>query len=108
MNANIWLVMIAGGIITFLTRFSFIAAFSRREVPNWLRRALRYVPPAVLSVIIFQGLLFPNGEFYFTYTNARLFAGLVATLVAWRSRSALLTILAGMAALLVFQTILGV
>lgn len=102
---NIWLVMIAGGLLTFLIRLSFIWIFERLPVPHLFRRSLRFVPPAVLSVIIFQELLLRDGQLFVSISNLRLIAGLVAVLVAWRTRSALLTIFVGMAALLILQAL---
>ncbi|MBI2331656.1 MAG: AzlD domain-containing protein [Chloroflexi bacterium] len=96
---NIWLVMIVGGLITFGMRFSLIYLFGRFEVPKTMRKALHYVPPAVLSAIIFPELLIRNGRFDFSFTNARLLAGLIAIVTAWFSRNTLVTILVGMAAL---------
>ncbi|MCB0117561.1 MAG: AzlD domain-containing protein [Anaerolineales bacterium] len=103
---NIWLVMVLGGLITFGMRFSFIFLFGRFEVPETMRRALHYVPPAVLSAIIFPELLIRNGSFDITLDNTRLLAGIVAIVTAWYSRSTLLTILIGMAALFLIQWIL--
>ena len=103
---NIWLVMLFGGLITFGIRFSFIYLFGRFHIPETLRRALHYVPPAVLSAIIFPEILLHDGKLALTLGNDRLLAGLVAVLVAWWTKNTLLTILAGMAALLVMQFVI--
>lgn len=102
---NIWLIMLIGGLITFGLRFSLIYLLGegRFEVPDTMRRALHYVPPAVLSAIIFPELLYQNGAFDLSLGNTRLVAGIIAILVAWFSRNTLLTILVGMAALLILQ-----
>ncbi|WKZ40258.1 MAG: AzlD domain-containing protein [Anaerolineales bacterium] len=98
---NIWLVMLIGGVITFGIRFSLIYLFGRLEVPETMRKALHYVPPAVLSAIIFPELLIPGGAFDFSFENTRLLAGVIAIIIAWVSRNTLLTILVGMASLLI-------
>ena len=100
---NIWLVMLFGGLITFGMRFSLIYLFGRFEVPATMRRALHYVPPAVLSAIIFPELFLRGGVLNISFENIRLLAGLVSILVAWFSKNTLLTILAGMLALFLFQ-----
>jgi branched-subunit amino acid transport protein len=100
---NIWLVMLFGGLITFGMRFSLIYLFGRFQVPEALRRALHYVPPAVLSAIIFPELFLQNEKLNMTFDNHRLLAGLVAVLVAWFSKNTLLTIIAGMIALFILQ-----
>jgi len=103
---NIWLVMILGGSITFGMRFSLIYLFGRFHVPETLRRALHYVPPAVLSAFIFPDLLLRGNQFYLSTDNHRLLAGVIAALVAWFSKNTLLTILAGMIALFLLQVML--
>lgn len=95
--------MIIGGLITFGMRFSLIFLFGRFEVPETMRRALHYVPPAVLSAIIFPELLYPTGSLDISFGNTRIFAGIIAILVAWYTKNTLLTILAGMIALLILQ-----
>ena len=100
---NIWLVMIFGGLITFGMRFSLIYLFGRFQVPGTMRRALHYVPPAVLSAIIFPELFLRNGVLDISLGNIRLLAGVVAMLVAWFSKNTLITILVGMTALLLLQ-----
>jgi len=100
---NIWLVMLIGGLLTFGMRFSLIFLFGRFEVPATMRKALHYVPPAVLSAIIFPELLYSSGSLNLSLNNTRLIAGIIATLVAWYTKNTLLTILAGMAALLILQ-----
>jgi len=102
---NIWLVMLLGGLITFGMRFSLIYLFGRFQIPEAMRRALHYVPPAVLSAIIFPQLFLQNEKLNMTLDNHRLLAGLVAVLVAWFSRNTLLTIIAGMIALFILQIV---
>jgi branched-subunit amino acid transport protein len=102
---NIWLIMIAGGLITFGMRFSLIYLFGKFEIPETIQRALHYVPPAVLSAIIFPELFYSNNNFDISWTNTRLLAGLIAIAVAWFSKNTLLTIIVGMIVLLVLNLI---
>ena len=103
---NIWLVMLLGGLITFGMRFSLIYLFGRFHIPETMRKALHYVPPAVLSALIFPALFLSHDVLALSSDNYRLWAGLVAILVAWFSKNTLLTILAGMLALFVLQFLL--
>jgi len=104
---NIWLVMIVGGLITFGMRFSLIYLFGRFQVPETMRRALHYVPPAVLSAIIFPELFLRDGHWALSLDNYRLLAGLAAILVAWFSKNTLITIIVGMVVLFLLQFFLG-
>ena len=100
---TLWLAMIGLGILTFLTRLSFIALLERWQAPEIVRRALRFVPVAVLTAIIIPELVFSNGVLNIQPANPRLLAGLVAALVAWKTRNVIWTILAGMAVLWLLQ-----
>lgn len=102
---NIWLVFFLGGLLTFGMRFIFVYLLGRFEIPETMRRALRFVPPAVLSALVFPDLLIRSGQIDLSWMNFRLLAGIVAVLVAWRTKNTLLTILAGMAALLLLEFI---
>ena len=103
-----WMLTFAvAGLLTFLTRLSFIALLGRVETPPLLARALRLVPPAVLSAIILPELLVRQGRIDLSTSNLRLPAGLLATAVALKTRSVFATIAAGMAALWLLQLLLG-
>jgi branched-subunit amino acid transport protein len=104
---NIWWIMILAGLITYLIRLSFIQLFGLIKVPPRLISALRYVPAAVFSAIIFPELLMPSGTFSLSWKNSHLLAGLLAVIVAWKTRSVVWTILTGMLALLALQYLLS-
>ena len=103
---SIWLTMFIAGVITYGIRLSFIILFGQRDISEPIRRGLRFVPPAVLTAIIFPELLFSNGMLEISLVNTRLVAGILAALVAWRTKSVILTILVGMAVLLSLEWLL--
>lgn len=94
--------------VTFGVRYLTLVAVSRIPLPESLFRALRYVPPAVLSAIIAPAVLMGPSGLNISKANAPLFASLVAILVAWRSRNLLLTIVLGMLALWTWKALFGV
>ncbi len=102
---SIWIIMIAAGLATYSMRLAFIQAYGRRRIPEWMRRSLRYVPPAVLTAIIFPELLMQDGGLELSAGNFRLVAGMIAALVAWRTKNVMLTVVAGMAVLWALQLI---
>lgn len=104
---NVWLLILLAGLATFATRLSMILLLERVPMPDWFRRALRFVPLAVLSAIALPDLVLRNGAPDLSFQNPYLPSGLAAILVAWRTRNVLLTILAGMAVLLALQALLG-
>ena len=102
---NVWLLLICMGIVTYAIRLSLIVLIGRVDVPPLVQKALRFVPPAVLSAIIFPELLRPGGTFDLSFGNVRLLAGVLAAGVAWRTKNVLLTIGVGMVALWVLQVV---
>ena len=103
---NLWLTIILMGLVTYGLRLSLVVLLGRFEVPPLVIRALRFVPPAVLSAIALPELLQPGGKLDLSLGNVRLLAGVVAVLVAWRSRNVLLTVAAGMVGLWVLQAVI--
>lgn len=93
---DIWIVMFILGALTFLTRLSFIGLFHRWQTPDFVKRALRYVPVAALMAIIVPELLMSDGVLNLNPLNPRLLAGLAAIVVAVRTRDVTWTIVVGM------------
>jgi len=97
---KIWSIWIVLGLLTFLTRLSFIAIFDKIEPPRTLRRALRFVPIAVLSAIIAPEILLRGGTIVNDPFDSKLIAGILASIVAFYTKNTLLTIIVGMGVLL--------
>lgn len=104
---SIWLAMLGMGLLTVALRSSFLLLPEGVQLPALLRRALRYVPAAVLTAIYAPELLAQSGTVNLSLDNARLLAGLVAIAVAWRLRRTFLTIFAGMLALHFFGAVIA-
>jgi branched-subunit amino acid transport protein len=90
----LWITILLAGLLTLATRLSFILILERWDPPDLFKRALRFVPLAALCAIIFPEILIRAGAL--TIDPPRLAGALVASLVAWFTKSMLLTIAAGM------------
>ena len=95
----IWTIIIGGMLVTYVTRLSFILLIPQERVPDLIKRALRYVPPAVLATLILPDLLLSDASLQIDLQNFRLIAGALAALVSWRTENTWLTIGVGMASL---------
>ncbi len=102
---TLWITMLAAGAITFAIRLSFIGAAGRFDAPVWFIRLLRFVPVAALSALVWPDLLV--GDNLVITTQPRLYAGLAAALIAWRTRNVMFTIAGGMLSLWLVQWLLA-
>lgn len=99
----LWLSIIIIGLLTLGIRLSFMLFMGKTRIVPMVQQALRFVPVAVLSALIAPALFLPGDVLNLSLGNIRLIAGIVAILVAWRTKNVLLTILIGMACLLILQ-----
>lgn len=100
MSTSVWLAIVLAGVGTFAMRASFLV-FAHRlaEVPEWAQRLLRQIPPAALASLVVPALVRPEGTF--DLVQRYLLSGVVAGLVAWKTRSSALTLVVGMLLLFV-------
>jgi len=97
---NEFLLIFGMMVVTFGVRYPVLAMVGRLTLPEVARRALRFVPPAVLSAIIAPAVFFPDGQrLILGLDNPRLIASVIAVIVSWRTKNLLLTIVVGMVSL---------
>jgi branched-subunit amino acid transport protein len=93
-----WITFLLAGLGTFALRLSFIEYYRSLRIPPWFRRALAYVPASVLAALVLPAVV--SGP----ACGVRLeqptdTAAILAGVVAWRTRSTLLTLGVGMGVL---------
>ncbi len=101
-----WLLILGIGVATYAIRLSFVTFFGKRELPAFVLHMLRFVPMAVLSASIWPQLFLVKNALDLSLGNPRWIAGMLAGVIAWRTRNVLLTIVVGMVALWVLQWVL--
>ncbi len=102
-DVQVWVTILLAALITFLLRYLPMKLLEKQRLAPWLERALRYVPAATLSGLVFPALLLQNNKLALSFTNDRLIAGIFAIVLAYFSRNAILTIVGGLIALWVLQ-----
>ena len=99
---ELWLVILLAGAGTFAIRLSFLGVAHRiADPPIAVQRVLGMVPPAALAALVLPAFVRPGGTF--DLTQPRLVAGLVATAVAFWSKSVLVTLAVGMTVLIILE-----
>ncbi|MEO6317974.1 MAG: AzlD domain-containing protein [Acidimicrobiales bacterium] len=102
--SRIWVAIILSGIGTYAMRASFLV-FAHRlaDVPPKAQRLLRQIPPAALAAIVIPALLRPEGSL--DLWQPRFVAGVVAALVAWKTRNIALTLVVGIGIVMVIDAL---
>jgi branched-subunit amino acid transport protein len=103
---TVWLAILGMGAITLALRSSFLLVSAKYRLPAPLRRALPFVPAAVLTALWAPELLLEKGVLHLSLQNERLLAGATAIAVAWRWRLTFATIASGLIALHLFDWLL--
>lgn len=100
-------IIIAGCMfVTYLPRFLPMYVLTRMEIPKIIIAWLRYVPVAVLAALIAPGIAASERQMFISPANVYLLASIPAFLVAWRTKSMLFTVSAGMIVVFIFKTLL--
>lgn len=60
-------------------------------------------PASVLAALVLPAVIFPERHAAFDWSNPQILAAIVAGLVAWKTRSTLLTLAVGMGVLLALK-----
>jgi branched-subunit amino acid transport protein len=102
-----WVAILLAGAGTYAMRASFLLAADRlARVPPNVERLLRQIPPAALASLVVPALIRPHGEL--DLFSPRLAAGLVAAVVAWRTRNVAATLVVGMGLLVLLDVFFSV
>ncbi|QNM95648.1 AzlD domain-containing protein [Chitinimonas koreensis] len=103
------LAVIAGmTAVTFTIRYAFFALGDKVRFPPLVKRALRYVPVAVLTAITVPMVLLPDGQHWqLDWRNAWLAGALASGLIAWRWNKLLAAIGGGIAVFFAWGWLVG-
>lgn len=93
---NEWLLIIGMMAVTFIPRYLPVALAGRFRIHPLLKRALEFVPIAVLTAIISQASLVHDGELHIALDNAYLYGLVTAILTAWITKHTFKTIFVGL------------
>ncbi len=102
---RIWLVIVGVGFVSLLLRSSFLVLTRGRHLPERITSSLGLVPAAVLAALIAPDLLVSPATGTLSLLSPRLFAGLIASVVAWKTRSVLWTLVVGLSVLVAAQAL---
>ncbi|MCT4683000.1 MAG: AzlD domain-containing protein [Roseicyclus sp.] len=105
-DAQLWVIILALGVGTFLIRFSFLGVLGNRELPPWLLRHLRYTAVGILPAMVTPLVLWPEATGG-TLDPVRMAAAAVGLGVGLWTKNAIWAIVAGMGSFWALGALLG-
>jgi branched-subunit amino acid transport protein len=103
-NPEIWFVIAALGVATYVIRLSFLGLIGDRELPEWLLRHLRYTPVAILPALVTPLVVWPSSA-EGGLSMPHLAGAIAAVSVGYWRKNPIWAVAAGMAAFLVVRAL---
>jgi branched-subunit amino acid transport protein len=96
MRAEIFLIIIGMGIVTYLPRWFPLLLLSRRPLPHWLADWLDFIPAAILSALVLPSILTVGEPREIEWFRPELWVAFPTFCFAWKTRSLAGTVIVGM------------
>lgn len=93
-SLEIWILIAICGVVTYIIRLSFIQFASEGFIEK-IKDLLSFMPVAIFSAIAFSGI-FSSGLKSVSLSNYKIYASVVALIVAMKYKNTILTILSGL------------
>lgn len=104
-GVSFWVVIALVSLGTLTFRIVPMLAHGRIETPPTLQRLLKHVPAATLAALAIPGSVWLKADGAYVVSPERVVALAVATVVAFRTKNVLLTLVVGMVALWILQAL---
>ncbi len=102
-----WPVVVLVAVGVFLVRLSFFWLMDRITITPTMKRILAYIPAAVLPAIVAPAVVYQGQTAGLGLDNLRIWAALIAVVVAWRTQNIFATIAAGFAMLFLLRILIN-
>lgn len=106
MRPKVLVIILGMALVTFFTRFFLIGLSRKFRFSDFWLSWLRYIPIAVLTTLIIPAILMPRGQLDVSFKNDHLIAGVIAVVLAYKTRNVILTIGSGIGIILLLRLVL--
>ncbi|PRR83852.1 AzlD domain-containing protein [Clostridium vincentii] len=94
-NLNIYLLIIGIAIVTYIPRCLPILYLSKKDLPNWLKDWMKFIPSGVFAALILPSVLIQDGRLNLGFTNINLITSILVVIIAVKKKSLGLSIAVG-------------
>lgn len=106
-RAEVLLIVLGSALVTLIPRVLPLVLLARLELPETVKAWLSYVPVSILGALLASELFLHEGRLAPLAGNLSLIAVVPALALAWRHRSIIASVLAGVAAMALLRAIAG-
>lgn len=102
---GLFAVFLAMGAVTYLPRLLPLLLLSQRGLPPRVLRFLEFIPVAVLAAFVVPLVLAPEGPLSLSLQNQTLLVSAPTVAAALKTRSLIVTVVVGVAAMMVLRAV---
>ncbi len=107
MNTEILSMAFFMGLVTYIPRWLPLAYLSRRDLPRWFTDWLDYIPVSILSALVVPALVTAGEPRYLDILRPELLVAIPTFVIALKTRSLGITVVAGMLLFWIAGMLLG-
>jgi branched-subunit amino acid transport protein len=101
------LIIILGFFVAFAPRYLPLLFFSKRQIPKWFNDWMKYVPISLFTALVVKGIFISSSYSLVTTGNlALIIGGLVVVLIAYWTRSMAMSVIVGLATVMILSLII--
>ena len=95
---NLWILVIGMAVVTYIPRMVPMVVLSEIKLPPFMKRFLEFIPVAVLSSLIFPGILFSTDSM-----GSAISGGIISIIMAYFEINLLLVVISGILGVMGWQ-----
>ncbi|WP_125981194.1 AzlD domain-containing protein [Loigolactobacillus iwatensis] len=105
-NGDYLLLIILAAIVAFIPRVVPLLYFTKRKIPAWFDEWMKYIPVALFTALIAKDVFVTSTYTFNVDSSAEIISTLLVFLIAARTKSMGVTVVAGLISILIFSYIL--
>ncbi|PWF99736.1 AzlD domain-containing protein [Levilactobacillus bambusae] len=105
---HFWLIIL-GFFVAFVPRFVPLMLFTKREIPEWFNEWMKFVPVSLFTALVVKDIFIDSKTYAFTMTGKlpEMIAAVIVIIVAYRTRSMAISVVAGLVAVFLLSLAFG-
>ncbi|MGO0905434.1 AzlD domain-containing protein [Clostridioides difficile] len=102
----IFFIIIGMYVVTYLPRVLPILIFSKKDMPEFLKKIMKFIPVAILTSLTAKDVFFNGDNLYLSVVNPKIISFLIVLLVAYKFKSIGISIVTGVISIYLFGFIM--